>query len=60
MLPELKITNVPQYPISDSAQTGIVKVIADLLRKKDTLSPEHTPHTTLQCGQLKAHMGDGA
>ncbi|KAK4810748.1 hypothetical protein QYF61_007722 [Mycteria americana] len=45
-LPESKITNVPQYPMSAAARNGISEVIADLEKRQiisRTLSPYNSP-----------------
>ena len=44
-LPESKITNVPQYPISATARTGISEVIADL-EKRQIISRTHSPYNS--------------
>lgn len=49
VLPELKITDGPQYPVSAVAQTGISKVTADL----DKLFLELAPQISLCFGQSK-------
>ncbi|KAK4810584.1 hypothetical protein QYF61_007321 [Mycteria americana] len=44
-LPESKITNVPQYPISAAARNGISEVIADL-EKRQIISRTHSPYNS--------------
>uniref|UniRef100_A0A8C3K9U4 ribonuclease H n=1 Tax=Calidris pygmaea TaxID=425635 RepID=A0A8C3K9U4_9CHAR len=45
VLPESKITNVPQYPISAAAREGISEVIADL-EKRQIISRTHSPYNS--------------
>ncbi|KAK4811160.1 hypothetical protein QYF61_019791 [Mycteria americana] len=44
-LPESKITNVPQYPLSAAARNGISEVIADL-EKRQIISRTHSPYNS--------------
>ncbi|KAK4819569.1 hypothetical protein QYF61_007080, partial [Mycteria americana] len=44
-VPESKIANIPQYPISAAARNGISEVIADL-EKRQISSRTHSPHNS--------------
>ncbi|KAK4810566.1 hypothetical protein QYF61_004529 [Mycteria americana] len=44
-LPESKITNIPQYPLSAMARNGISEVIADL-EKRQIISRTHSPYNS--------------
>lgn len=56
VVPDSKITNVPQYSISAVARNGVSEVIADL-EKRNPESPDPTRDITPFSCQFGNHLG---